>query len=899
MKKILMLMVVLLMGIQWNSGYALATKEQAETGSNPKVIYVPKEQISVSKSVEEDTFTVFRNIRKNAAWGNTDDFFNDCSTNYAFLQLENREKSFELKTLYIEILNAFTEVYGETDKDIPLMNFSEKQLYCIGEIPYSALGLDYSEAFDVFMRVLADHPLLYFVKEMLVQDGCDLYLIASEEFYKGDVRREYNSKIQSAITGLASDTESMKSNYEIVKYVHDLVIGEVDYAYEEGTATPKNNDIVHSMAGYVSDAKEVVCDGYTETMAAMLNYLDIESICAYGWGVKQGELTSTKTAHAWNIVKLGNGKYYAVDATWDDTESEGTYTYFCLGRKIYESHSIIRNDHEEGTAFHYDMPELPADDFIGEDILLNTEDPVYAAEAEIDSVGEYQGFSYEMDQYGAICLTGYQGNEKVVKVPSDIKGHRVVSITNCFNYNDVIEEIELPDTIYYIGFVGCNCSKLEKLTINTFNPGKDVAAFTYMDGIFGSCQNLKTIIVNENENFKTFWAEDNVLYFGEPDNITLVLYPAGKTDKDYHFHYAMQLGSAFQENKYIRNVIFEEEIKDTLMDGTVDSASHVFYHCTGLESVTLQKGGPTVMSDWFDGCVSLKSFEIPDTVTKIGSMMFNGCISLKEIVIPSSVTYIESTAFQGCSALESCTIYNDEITFEHIVIDGKEEETIWNGCNKLVLYCNTNSNTEKYARKFNIMTAPIGSKITVPDPVDSNLTPPAPISKYVQITFHSNGGKKSTANKNVITGGVFGSLPKPTKKNYTFIGWYTARKGGKKITETAKVDVIGNITLYAHWKKVTVKKTAISFLKRQRGNRLSVKWKKVSGAEGYRITYSWDKKFKTGKKSIVCSPNNYFKILKKLGKGKTCYIKVQAYKVDSAGNKIYGSCKKIMSIKMM
>lgn len=532
-----------------------------------------------------------------------------------------------------------------------------------------------------------------------------------------------------------------------------------------------------------------------------------------------------------------------------------------------------------------DVPGLSADDFIGEDILLKTEEPSYIAEADIDSEGEYQGFSYEMEQDGTIQLTGYEGNERIVKVPSDMKGHRVVSITNCFNYDNVIEEIELPDTIHYIGFVGCACSKLEKLTINAYNPGNAASAeFSYMDGIFGDCQNLKTIIVNENEELKTFWAEDNVLYFGDSDNMSLVLYPAGKTDREYRFPYSMKLGSAFQENKYIRNVIFEGEIKDAMQDeDTVIAVSHVFYHCANLESVTLQRGAPTVMAGWFDGCVSLKSFEIPGTVTKIGSMMFNDCISLREIVIPPSVTYIESTAFQGCSALESCTIYNDNITFERIVIDGKEQETIWNGCDKLVLYCNRNSNTEKYAGKFNITTAPIGSNLQ---------------RNSVQITFHPNGGKVSVANKKVITGDVYGSLPRPTRKKYTFIGWYTAKKGGKRITGAAKVAFTGNTTLYAHWRKVTVKKASISSVKKKKGNQLSVKWKKVSGIEGFRITYGLDKKLKKGKKSIVCTPRKNFRILKKLKKGKIYYIKVQAYKVDSAGNKVYGSCKKIVRVKM-
>jgi uncharacterized repeat protein (TIGR02543 family) len=856
---------------------------EAHDYSNPEMMYVPKEDISVSKSVEKNTFTFYENTKKYAASTVSEDFLNDCSTNYAFLQLEDKEKSSKMKTLYVEILYALTEVYEKTDKDIELMQFSDQQLYCIGAIPYSTLGLDDSEAFDVFMRVLADHPIIYFVKEMLVQDGTQLYLIASEEFYAGSVRKDYNSRIKEAITSIGSDTVNMTSNYQIVKYVHDSVINQVDYAYEGDTKEPRDDDYVHSIAGYVSDSKEVVCDGYTETMAAILNYLDIETVCGFGWGVKQGEETSKETAHAWNIVKLGNNKYYAIDATWDDAGDGITYNYFCLGENFYDTHSTIRNDNETGTSFIYELPQLSTEDFVGEDGLLKIEDPVYDAEVDIAMTGKYNGYSYEMADDGTIAFTGYTGNETKVEVPSNIKGHMVVSISNCFNYNNIIKEIVLPDTINNIGFVGCECSELEKLTINAYKPeNKGNVIFTYMNGIFTDCKKLKTIIVNENDNFKSFWAEDNILYFGDSDDIQLVLYPGGKTDQRYNFEYAMKIGScAFQGNDYIKEVVFKEDIRDvTQLDGAIHPSSNIFYHCENLERVVFKSKSPAVIAGWFDGCTSLKTFEIPETVTSIKGMAFNGCSSLKEIVIPQGVSYIGSASFQDCTSLESCIIYNDNIEFESPVIDGKEQESIWNGSNKLIVHCNAGSSTENYAKKFGIAYAPIGSNLKI------------------NITFWQVGGTLKTVNKQVMVGEAYGELPKPYRKGFTFTGWYTEAVNGTKIDETAKVAVKEDITLYAHWKKVTVKKTTISSLNNKKKKQLVIKWKKVSDADGYRVTYATDKKLKKGKKTVFVTKKNTSKIIKKLKKGKIYYVKVQAYKIDSTGSKIYGSCKKIKKIKI-
>jgi uncharacterized repeat protein (TIGR02543 family) len=77
--------------------------------------------------------------------------------------------------------------------------------------------------------------------------------------------------------------------------------------------------------------------------------------------------------------------------------------------------------------------------------------------------------------------------------------------------------------------------------------------------------------------------------------------------------------------------------------------------------------------------------------------------------------------------------------------------------------------------------------------------------KKLTISFDSQGGSSVSA-KSVTFGDTYGTLPTPTRANYTFNGWYTAAWGGTKIADTTKVTVTTNQTLYALWtgKKVTV-----------------------------------------------------------------------------------------------
>jgi uncharacterized repeat protein (TIGR02543 family) len=65
-----------------------------------------------------------------------------------------------------------------------------------------------------------------------------------------------------------------------------------------------------------------------------------------------------------------------------------------------------------------------------------------------------------------------------------------------------------------------------------------------------------------------------------------------------------------------------------------------------------------------------------------------------------------------------------------------------------------------------------------------------------KVTFNTNGGTAIPAHT-VKDKATVGKLPTPTRKNYTFLGWYTTKTGGSKVS--ASTTVTKNITYYAHW----------------------------------------------------------------------------------------------------
>lgn len=67
------------------------------------------------------------------------------------------------------------------------------------------------------------------------------------------------------------------------------------------------------------------------------------------------------------------------------------------------------------------------------------------------------------------------------------------------------------------------------------------------------------------------------------------------------------------------------------------------------------------------------------------------------------------------------------------------------------------------------------------------------------VTFEPNGGQTPTDSKKVTYLTTYGTLPIPERVGYTFVGWFTSKVDGEQITESTKVEIVAQQTLYAQW----------------------------------------------------------------------------------------------------
>ena len=67
------------------------------------------------------------------------------------------------------------------------------------------------------------------------------------------------------------------------------------------------------------------------------------------------------------------------------------------------------------------------------------------------------------------------------------------------------------------------------------------------------------------------------------------------------------------------------------------------------------------------------------------------------------------------------------------------------------------------------------------------------------VTFDANEGTVEPKTQTVTYGSTYGELPTPTRKGYTFVGWFTSAKDGRQVKADAEVTTAADRTLYAHW----------------------------------------------------------------------------------------------------
>ena len=102
---------------------------------------------------------------------------------------------------------------------------------------------------------------------------------------------------------------------------------------------------------------------------------------------------------------------------------------------------------------------------------------------------------------------------------------------------------------------------------------------------------------------------------------------------------------------------------------------------------------------------------------------------------------------------------------------------------------------------FETQIIDVNGKLNYNDQLASkNILYPRIEANQYTLTFNANGGNSLTPSSKTVTyDKQYGELASVKREGYKFLGWYTAKTGGTKITSTTTVKITESQTLFARW----------------------------------------------------------------------------------------------------
>ena len=171
---------------------------------------------------------------------------------------------------------------------------------------------------------------------------------------------QLNSYIKNTI--LPQLAQGGKTTYQKVQAIYNWITKNVRYDY----AHLNDNTYKLQYTAYAAAInKTAVCQGYANLFYRLANDAGID--CRIITGTADGG-NGVWGPHAWNIVKMDDGNYYCLDATWD--EGRSSYSYFLKGTAAFNKDHLVDTGEKatyfwsqypvSNTDFAPDAPVIPA-----------------------------------------------------------------------------------------------------------------------------------------------------------------------------------------------------------------------------------------------------------------------------------------------------------------------------------------------------------------------------------------------------------------------------------------------------------------------------------------------------------------------------------------------------------
>ena len=698
----------------------------------------------------------------------------------------------------------------------------------------------------IVSKFLYSNPQYYFLTNLgsmtpnaNVVAGTDISysLEVDASFAEGEARQTATTQIEEKLAEYYEEIDACSTDEEKVRTIHDLMLENIDYA--SGGTT-----IYEALL-----QGEAQCEGYTELF----------QLLAAGAGISSIIVADIDTyCHAWNMVKL-NGSWYVVDVTWDDPVDGDGSLYYLFYLVSDEEHQSLN---QYADSWCSPVPEATLSSGSTQDTAGTVPSAKgYTSTSKITAATTSGGIlvTLKAKSTETIYYTLDGSTPGQTRGASEIYAEPLMITEPC-----VIKSVAVRDG-YIDDKVSVQTIKGIQFNGNSCDEGK-VSSILY-----GSDTQ---VTISENSYVKTGYRFTGWNTFSDG---TGDAYEAGEVVDVEGLDDILVLYAQWEEEEY--SITYE------LAGGTNDSSNPDSYKMSD-DTITLAE--PEQTGYYFDGWYTDAEYADESKVTAISggstgdvtlyakwtpyiyhvSFKANGgegtmdkvknCEFGTTYTFPANTFTREGYTFVGwCDRSDgSTTIYEDQGEF----CDLYAHDNI-----TIVMFAIWQENGAEETPGVSPSAAPGDTPSTAPDATPSTKPGDTP-SAAPDTTPSTAPGTSPSAKPSALPSAKPGAQP--------------------SASPSAKPDA-GSNTKPGDTSEITVGKVKLKSVKNVAGKKLVVKYKKLADVDGYEISYTTDKKMKKAVKVKTTTKAQY--TIKKLKKNKKYFVRVRAYKLDSTGEKVYGS----------
>lgn len=230
------------------------------------------------------------------------------------------------------LLNDLERVFYDKvlSLDVGVLSFTISYSPALTKVQYESI--DFTK---IMYAICLDHPEIFYyngygvsrsyypstgaVTKISYQIGIKKHGQTNAEIYSAsNIKSNYNAMMQ-----VINNTQfNTTTRYDFVKSVHDYLCNNITYINDYASCHDAYGALVNG---------EAVCQGYAETFKIFCDKYKVPCVCVTG--------SANGGAHMWNAIQMEDGKWYLVDATWDDQDSYGIFTdFFLIGLKTKDKY---------------------------------------------------------------------------------------------------------------------------------------------------------------------------------------------------------------------------------------------------------------------------------------------------------------------------------------------------------------------------------------------------------------------------------------------------------------------------------------------------------------------------------------------------------------------------------